>query len=180
MCITGATVVCGISIAVCSFCSPFGYRGCYTQRRRKDDKKLKADRGKLSYHNAGWFSISSLMKMASIFVTNWWCSGSAFLLKGFWILQRVSFMTSVAYLNLMVGCSRKLDNITKSKPFRRHEKLTFSRPIEIVISYGTEIIINRSENCRKFSPANRHHHNRERIHQSSMLRVTVDAIDQCG
>ena len=38
----------------------------------------------------------------------------------------------------------------------------------------------RSENCRKFSPANRRHHNWEPIHQSSMLRVTIDAIDQCG
>ena len=39
---------------------------------------------------------------------------------------------------------------------------------------------NRSENCRKFSPANRRHHNWEPIHQSSMLRVTIDAIGQCG
>ena len=36
----------------------------------------------------------------------------------------------------------------------------------------------RSENCRKFSPANRRHHNREPIHQSPMLRVTIDAIGQ--
>ena len=60
-----ATITCGICIAVCSFCSPFGYRGRYTQRRNKDSHKYRADRGKLSYHNAGWFSIASLMKLAS-------------------------------------------------------------------------------------------------------------------
>ena len=38
----------------------------------------------------------------------------------------------------------------------------------------------RSENCRKFSPANRRHHDWEPIHQSSMGRVTIDAIGQCG
>ena len=35
----------------------------------------------------------------------------------------------------------------------------------------------RSENCRKFSPANRRHHNWEPIQQSSTLRVTIDAIE---
>ena len=38
----------------------------------------------------------------------------------------------------------------------------------------------RSENCRKFTPANRRHHNWGPIHQSSMLRGTIDAIGQCG
>ena len=47
------------------------------------------------------------------------------------------------------------------------------------ISY--HIFLNvRSENCRKFSPTNRRHHNWEPIHQSSTLRVTIDAIGQCG
>ena len=33
----------------------------------------------------------------------------------------------------------------------------------------------RSDNCRKFSPANRHHHNWETIHQSYLLKVTSAA-----
>ena len=47
---------------------------------------------------------------------------------------------------------------------------------EVVLFLGKYF---RSENCRKFSPANRRHRNWEPIHQSSMLRVTVDAIGQC-
>ena len=36
----------------------------------------------------------------------------------------------------------------------------------------------KSENCMKFSPANGHHHNWEPIHQSFMLRGTIDSIGQ--
>ena len=46
--------------------------------------------------------------------------------------------------------------------------------------FQAKAIQNRSENCRKLSPANRRNHNWEPIHQSSMLRVTIDAIGQCG
>ena len=42
------------------------------------------------------------------------------------------------------------------------------------------IVYFRSENCGKFSPANRRHHNWEPIHQSSMLRVTIYVIGQCA
>ena len=38
----------------------------------------------------------------------------------------------------------------------------------------------RSENCGKFSPANKRHRNWEPMHQSPTLRVTIDAIGQCG
>ena len=58
MCVTGATVVCGLCVAVCSFCSPYGFRGRYTQRRCAQDKRFKSEKNRLSYHNAGWFGVN--------------------------------------------------------------------------------------------------------------------------
>ena len=48
------------------------------------------------------------------------------------------------------------------------------------LSRPSTVVTSRSENCRKFSPANRRHHNWEPIDQSFTLRVTNDAIGQCG
>ena len=42
------------------------------------------------------------------------------------------------------------------------------------------VIQKRSENCRKFFPASRRHHNWEPIHQSSTWRTTIDVIGQRG
>ncbi len=63
MCVVGATVSCGIVIAMCSFLSPQGWRGRYIQRRRSSDHRHRPTQSKLNYHNAGWFAIASVMQM---------------------------------------------------------------------------------------------------------------------
>ena len=65
----GATILCGIIIAMCSFLSPDGWRGRYSQRRNPKQIKHRATRSKLNYHNAGWFAIASVMTMASYNIT---------------------------------------------------------------------------------------------------------------
>ena len=51
--------------------------------------------------------------------------------------------------------------------------------INVAAALNCELFL-RSENCGKFSPANKSQHNIQPIHQSPMLRVTMDAIGQCG
>ena len=65
ICVIGATIFCGIVIAICSFLSPDGWRGRYIQRRNPKEIKHRATKSKLNYHNAGWFAIASVMSMAS-------------------------------------------------------------------------------------------------------------------
>ena len=62
-----ATCFCGIAPSICSFCSPFGYRGRYLQRRKRHDMRFYGNRGALNFHNGVWLSISSLMGQVCLF-----------------------------------------------------------------------------------------------------------------
>ena len=68
LCVMGGTILSGIIIALCSFLSPYGWRGRYIQRRRTNTRKEahhRATKSILNYHNAGWFAIASVMQMVS-------------------------------------------------------------------------------------------------------------------
>ena len=58
----GAFVICGIGTSVCSYISPFGYRGRYTQRRDIDSTKGRAERNALRLHDSLWYSFASWMQ----------------------------------------------------------------------------------------------------------------------
>ena len=51
----------GILVTLCSYFSPYGYRGRYIQRLRKKDSTYKDLQDELSYHHGVWFSVSSIM-----------------------------------------------------------------------------------------------------------------------
>lgn len=60
------TWLCGIFATLCSFFSPFGYKGRYIQRRNKNEMKHLSDKAALNYHNGVWFSFSSLMRQVGV------------------------------------------------------------------------------------------------------------------
>ena len=52
--------ICGCAVSICSFLSPFGYSGRFTQRRPRDEHKYRDRKNELSFQNGVWFAWSSL------------------------------------------------------------------------------------------------------------------------
>ena len=51
----------GVLITLCSYFSPFGYRGRHVQRWRKEDKRFEAQKAEMNFHEGFWFSFASIM-----------------------------------------------------------------------------------------------------------------------
>ncbi|ELU10006.1 hypothetical protein CAPTEDRAFT_103666, partial [Capitella teleta] len=59
--IIASNLICGLLVTFCSYFSPFGLRGRYTQRRNRDNKTLRVQRGELSLYNSMWSTCISFL-----------------------------------------------------------------------------------------------------------------------
>ena len=60
-----STYICGFVVSICSFLSPFGFKGKYIQRQKKHDHKYRDRKNELNANNGVWFAFSSLMRQVS-------------------------------------------------------------------------------------------------------------------
>ncbi|ELT96815.1 hypothetical protein CAPTEDRAFT_124092, partial [Capitella teleta] len=79
--ILGCNLACGALVALCSYLSPYGYRGRYIQRRNKENQKHRASRGELNFHNSLWHAFVSLLTQGSNITA---IAMSGRIVAGFW------------------------------------------------------------------------------------------------
>ena len=65
--VIGAMVVCGVATTICSYLSPFGFYGRYSQRLDQQNLSTEEERKKLNIFNSLWFSFAALMQQVSSF-----------------------------------------------------------------------------------------------------------------
>ena len=63
--VVASFLVSGIAVSVCSYCSPYGYRGRYIQAAEEERHQFAVFRHTFSFYNSLWFSFASWQKQVN-------------------------------------------------------------------------------------------------------------------
>lgn len=64
--IMGTVWVTGICVTLCSYFSPYGWRGRYVQRRDKSNHKHREGKAELNYWNGVFFAVGSVLNQVKL------------------------------------------------------------------------------------------------------------------